>query len=232
MSTKISILMSVYNGAKTLNDSIESILSQSFSNFEFLILDDASVDETYEIMNKYQKLDNRIKLFKHKENLGLTKSLNFLLSISKGKYIARQDADDVSDSERINIQYAFLEKTDYEICYTRALNTYSNFKIPGISFYLPHKAIIKFKNPFIHGTLMIDKKLLLNFGGYNEKFYYAQDYKLAYDLIQNNIKIKNINKVLYHLNTKNNISTKFIEKQKYFAECVKKNINPENNFMI
>ena len=77
---------------------------------------------------------------------------------------------------------------------------------------------------------MINKELLLKFGGYDERFIYAQDYKLAYDLIQNNVKIKNINKLLYQLNTKNNISTKFSEKQKYFAECVRRNINPENNF--
>ena len=84
MSKKVSVLMSVYNGGKVLSNSIESILNQSFLNYEFLILDDASTDETFEIMNYYKKLDNRIKLYKNNLNLGLTKSLNYLLANSKG----------------------------------------------------------------------------------------------------------------------------------------------------
>ena len=98
----ISVLMSVYNGEKLLPRSIESILSQTHSDFEFLILNDGSVDRTESILNKFRDLDDRIKIFKNEKNLGLTKSLNQLIKISSGQIIARQDHDDVSLKNRFN----------------------------------------------------------------------------------------------------------------------------------
>ena len=75
---------------------------------------------------------------------------------------------------------------------------------------------VKFKNPIIHGTLVIKKEVLNELGNYDELFYYAQDYKLVTDIIKSNYKFKNMNLILYHLNTENNISTTFPNKQKYF----------------
>ena len=88
---------------------------------------------------------------------------------------------------------------------------------------------MKIKNPFIHGSLMIKKSVLYDLGKYNEKFYYAQDYKLMSDLVKKNYKTKIIKEPLYVLNQKNNISTNFKNSQEYFANCVKKNIDPEIN---
>ena len=99
-------------------------------------------------------------------------------------------------------------------------------KIPGITFFLPSNLIIKYKNPFIHGTLMIKKNTLLEIGKYNEKFYYAQDYKLFDDLTKNKITIGKINSLLYELNMEDNISTNLLKEQNYYASCVKNNIEP------
>ena len=92
-----------------------------------------------------------------------------------------------------------------------------------MSFYLPKKVVIKFKNPFIHGTLFIKSQVIQNIGMYDEKYYYAQDYKLMQDLIRNNYKFKIINKSLYFLNMENNISSINKKEQQYFANQVRKN---------
>lgn len=223
----ISVIMSVHNGYHCVDAAIESILNQSHDNFEFLIMDDCSEDNTNKILYKYQKRDNRIKVFQNNKKLGLTKSLNILATKSNGKFIARQDADDISFKNRLEIQYNLLKNSENDACSTRAITIQKPKKIPGISYYLPFKLHIKIKNPVIHGSLMIKRQVFKDLGFYDEDFYYSQDYKLVKDLIINNYKIKTINKVLYKLNTTNNISTNNAKEQKYFSDCVKKNKKPE-----
>ena len=103
----VSVIMSAYNAESTLETSIESILSQSLSNFEFLIMNDGSNDMTSEIIENYSQNDKRIRVFQNEKNKGLTKSLNILINLSKGKYIARQDADDFSVYSRLSSQITF-----------------------------------------------------------------------------------------------------------------------------
>ena len=100
MPPKVSVVMSVHNGSHYLHEAVESILNQTFTDFEFITIDDFSTDSSWEILTKYADQDQRIKLFKNEENLGLTKSLNKGLKLAQGDYIARQDADDVSLPER------------------------------------------------------------------------------------------------------------------------------------
>ena len=97
---------------------------------------------------------------------------------------------------------------------------------PFISQFLPARLIINYKNPFIHGTLLIKKETISNLGNYDERFIYAQDYKLFTDLIKNKYKIKILNKALYTLNIENNISSNKPSEQSYYANCVKKGITP------
>ena len=97
-------------------------------------------------------------------------------------------------------------------------------KIPMVALFPQTK--IKLKNPFVHGTLLIRKKVLLDLGGYDERFYFAQDYKLMKDLLKNNYKIGFIKEPLYLLNQENNISQIHRDEQHYYAECVKKNKVP------
>ncbi len=210
--------MSTRNSEKTLSESIESILSQTYKDFEFLIVDDASNDNSSKIIKKYVDLDQRIKHFTNLHNIGLTKSLNSLIDKSRYKYIARQDSDDLSENTRFEKQIALLENSNYKICTTRAKIIDKNILIPNLSYYLPHKYSIKFKNPFIHGTLMIQKKLLIEIGKYDESFYYAQDYKLFIDLIKNGEKVKMIKEPLYQLNMSNNISSTNKYQQKKYAK--------------
>ena len=109
-SQKVSILLSVCNAERSIELSIKSILSQTYKNFELLIMDDHSTDKTFTICEEMRSIDSRITLFKNSKNLGLTKSLNILARNSNGAYIARQDADDISLDERIEKQLSFLKK--------------------------------------------------------------------------------------------------------------------------
>lgn len=106
---KVSVLMSVYNCEQYLRESIDSILNQTFSDFEFIIVNDGSKDGTADILKEYARKDRRIRLICNSTNLGLSFSLNKALKIAKGAYIARQDADDVSLPQRLGRQVDFLD---------------------------------------------------------------------------------------------------------------------------
>ena len=117
----ISVLMPVYNGSKHIREAIDSILSQTHANFELIIIDDCSRDNTIEIVKSYK--DKRIVLLQNEVNLRTASSLNKAIEIAKGKYLARMDQDDISYPKRFEKQIAFLEDNpDYGICGTQLRN--------------------------------------------------------------------------------------------------------------
>ena len=229
---KISVVMSVKDAQRTISDSINSILVQSYGNFELLIMNDASIDNTTEILSRFEVKDPRVKIFTNKINLGLTASLNILIKNSSGEFIARQDSDDVSLPERLQNQMDYVYLKNLAGCTTKAVSIQDGKIIHGKSRLVPNKLLLKFKNPFIHGSLLIRKEVMNEINNYNEDFYYAQDYKLFTDLINTGYKIKILNKILYSLNTVNNISTLSRDQQDYFANCVRKNIKPNQVHQI
>lgn len=224
----ISVIMSVYNDEKNIDKSIKSIMSQTYKNLELHILDDGSDDKTWKIINKYKTEYQNIFIYKNKNNLGLTKSLNYLVNQANGEIIARHDSDDLSHPERIEKQLNIMTKYNLDFCTTRAQIIQNNKITPKFSYYIPKKIVVKYKNPFIHGTLMIKKRVIINVGMYDENFYYSQDYKLMTDLLKINSKYKILRTPYYKLNFENNISTKFKEEQKYYALCVKKKLIPRS----
>jgi glycosyltransferase involved in cell wall biosynthesis len=217
----VSVLLSTYNSEATIEKSLISLLNQTYKNLEILIADDGSTDNTKEICKKFQLNDERILLFSNKKNIGLTKSLNSLAQKASGSLIARQDADDVSLPERIEKQIQFMNKKKLDAVTTRSIVKQNNKKRPGISFYIPNKLLINRKNPFIHGTLIIKENIFKDIGYYDERFYFAQDYKLFYDLLSKGYKVKTLNEALYILNTENNISSENLDRQNYYADCVR-----------
>ena len=221
-SPKISVIMSVFNDQKNIESSVNSILDQTYKNFELLVRDDGSSDQTRKILESIK--DKRIKLFTSSKNIGLTKSLNLLIKKSSGTLIARQDSDDISLKDRFEIQVNRLISGSYDAVLSRAILKDSSSLRPNFSFYLPKKFVIKYKNPFIHGTLLIRKKVLIELGMYDENFIYAQDYKLMKSMIDNGIRFKILKKPLYVLNTEDNISSNMSEQQEYYANLVRKNI--------
>lgn len=114
----VSVILSVFNDDERIKEAVESILNQTYKNFELLIMDDGSTDRTFEIINSFK--NNKIKIFQNQKNIGLTKSLNILIKNSNGDYIARQDSDDISLHNRLDKQYNFMHNKNLDACTTRA----------------------------------------------------------------------------------------------------------------
>jgi glycosyltransferase involved in cell wall biosynthesis len=177
---KVSVVMSVYNSEKYLRESVNSVLNQSFTDFEFVIINDGSTDGTREILESYN--DPRIILI-HQENMGLTKSLNKGITLARGEYIARQDADDISMLERLEKQLEFLEKnknvallgTAAQIIYNRGILLKTTINPCD---YASIKNLLKNTNCFIHGSVMFKREVFFELGGYREFFLTSQDYDL------------------------------------------------------
>jgi len=180
----LTVLMSVYNGERTLHKAIDSILSQTYNDFEFLIINDGSTDSSKEIILSYS--DPRIRFVDNRENLGLPRSLNKALELAQGEYIARMDADDVSSPQRLEKQVKFLKNNqDIDIVagwIERVDEGGKHFgfwradrknNTPEEIYYTLH-----FKNCIAHSSVLFKKKLILKAGGYNENFTKSQDYEL------------------------------------------------------
>ncbi len=211
----VSVIMAVYNAEEYLKRSIDSILNQTYQNLEFIIINDGSTDNSLEIIKRYVSRDKRIVLI-NQDNIGLTKSLNKAINLAKGKFIARQDADDESISHRIEKQYNILIKNNLELVTARA---FKNNKI------IPNKIILKFNrvevfktgNIFIHGTFFANARIFKQIM-YDENYKYAQDFKFILDCFKRDIRIGYIEKPLYLLNdNKKSISNMKKDKQNCFT---------------
>lgn len=199
----ISIIMSTYNDENYLSESIDSILSQSFEDFEFIIINDGSTDGTQMIIDEYAEKDCRIVSIYH-ENLGLTKSLNKGLKIASGEFIARQDSDDISHPDRIKRQYEFMEantQTFVCFCWTKVIDELGD-EIGEIRFSTKperiKKTLKKGKNIYTHGSAMFRKKQILDLGGYSSEFKISQDFDLWLRLLNNNVQLGAVDSVLYN----------------------------------
>lgn len=195
---KITVLLPVYNAEKFVGEAIDSVLNQTFSDFELLIINDASTDGSEKIILSYK--DARIRYYKNKKNLGVAKTLNRGLKLARGEYIARQDADDIFLPNKLERQYEILKKDknlvmvcshfDYVDEKGRFL---SSFKLAPSSEEIYYE--LQFRNCLGHPTVIFNKKIILNeFKGYNEKCE-AEDYDL-WSRISKKYKILKLNEML------------------------------------
>ncbi len=184
LSIPISVVMATYNTEiKMLQEAVDSILSQTFRDFEFIIIDDGSTDESVSYLNSLQ--DERIRLIRNPENMGVTKSLNIGLKAARGKYIARMDADDIALPQRFEKQYAYMEAhPDVILCGTR-VSYFSDdpshptgTSLPITSDMEAYRIILLFRNPGpYHPTVFFRHQTLLEHHVlYDESMRYAQDY--------------------------------------------------------
>lgn len=168
---QISVLMSVYNGERTLADSVDSILNQSLSDFELIICDDGSHDKTWEILCEYAEKDSRVKILRNKRNLGLAASLNRCITISAGEYIARQDDDDRAHPERLEREIAFLEQHEeltFVGCWVNEMQHGVHLTVRCLPEF-PKLEDFLFTMPFVHPTLVFRRSALLLAKGYCEE---------------------------------------------------------------
>ncbi len=177
----ISVLMSVYNGARWIRNSINSVLSQSEGDFEFIIINDGSIDNTPLILDSYK--DKRL-VVKNQKNIGLTKSLNIGLSIARGKFIARIDADDICIPNRFYEQKKILLKNpEVVLVGSNAILIDENNNEIGYTVYpTSHDSLLqrlkKFQPVFPHSSIFFRRDTILSEGGYNPYFPRSQDNEL------------------------------------------------------
>lgn len=185
----VSVIMPAFNCELYIGEAIKSILSQTFTDYEFIIIDDGSDDLTLTIIEEFKKKDDRIKIILNKENIGLIKSLNIGLSIAKGKYIARMDGDDISHPTRFAKQVDFMEKhaetgilgTAYEVIdeggkFIRSLSQPTEDE--GIGWQT------LFHNSFCHPSIIVRKSVLDQNNIQYEDWLYAEDYKFTSQILK------------------------------------------------
>lgn len=222
VTPKISVIMPVYNAEKYLKQSIESILNQTYKDFEFIIINDGSTDDSLNIIYEYAKKDNKIKVIT-RENKGLVYSLNEGISYSKGEYIARMDADDISLNERLEKQINFFEKNQQidilgsmaELIGDNELLEKESINYKWINVELDAKDDLE--KVFLeccaipHPSVMMKKKFLIKIGGYLEQD--TEDYNLWLRAIKSGYKIAKINEKLiqYRLHDNSKMRSDFLK---------------------
>lgn len=205
---RISVIMSVYNDERNLSAAVESVLGQTFSDFEFIITEDCSKDGSLHILREYAEKDSRIVLIENKENLKLTKNLNSMLQIAKGELIARMDSDDISLPERFEKQIKVFENhpgIDFVFTSTMLMDKDGNdlcesWRPDNVRNILDH---MKYDSYIPHPTIMAKKEIFAQAGNYTEvKGYGQEDKELWEKFISNGVKFYYLNEVLlrYRLN--------------------------------
>jgi len=195
----VSVLMSVYNGERYLQEAVESVLQQTYTDYEFIIIDDGSKDRTWELLNAFSDL--RIRLISNEENIGLPQSLNRGIQLSRGDYLARQDADDISTSERLAMQMRFLEEhpevgvlgtwVAYIDKQGQRIGTWATPGSPPLVSWS-----LLFGNCIAHPSVIVRRSLLRQGLTYRPNFLYAQDYDL-WARLDTKTQLANLAEVLY-----------------------------------
>ena len=197
----ISVIMSVKNGEKCIDKSVQSILNQSFGDFEFIICDDGSTDDTYKILQRYAKQDSRVIVLRNESNGGLAYSLNRCIDVARSNILARQDADDWSDTNRFEVQYPFvMNHPEYAIVGT----SWNNVNNAGDEWpYFPQKEPcakdLIWDGGFMHPSWMMRKDMLKKVDYYTEGPFTMrdQDYHMVLKLYGAGMKIYNMDELLY-----------------------------------
>ncbi|MSR77603.1 MAG: glycosyltransferase [Candidatus Omnitrophica bacterium] len=185
---KISVVMSVYNGADTLKRSVESILQQTYADFELIIVNDGSTDETSAQLNIFADHDSRIRLLSSPSRQGLTRSLMRAIHEACGTYIARQDADDWSDPRRLRTQLSFMEQSSKSALIGSWFRISDEKGAHHLKTYPDEdqtlRRLLLTQNPFCHASVMFPKHFYEKAGGYNPDFETGQDLDLWLRLAQ------------------------------------------------
>lgn len=178
---RVSVILAAYNGQKYLREAIDSILSQTFSDFEFILIDDGSTDQTLEIIQSYARKDGRIKVIVNAVNLGLMRSLNQGLALARGDYIARMDSDDISLPERFTEQLAYMDAHPEIGVSGTWVELFGDIAGEIWKYPTGHDAIcasMLFSNTLVHPSVMMRSETLQRHHlQYDPNMLYAEDYE-------------------------------------------------------
>lgn len=185
---KVTVLMAVYNGERYLREAMDSILGQTFRDFEFLIVDDGSDDSTTAIIGSFN--DSRIRVIRNENNLGLTKSLNIGLRAAKGEYVARMDADDISLPERLERQVGYLDEHPDDAlvgCPADVIGKDGQIIRRSLTPAPSRRMLylkLAFGNVMAHSSAMFRRSVVEQLGGYDESYTQTQDYDLWFRIFR------------------------------------------------
>ncbi len=203
-SPLVSIIMTVYNGLPYLKNSIDSVLNQSYDNFEFIVVDDGSTDKSCSFIEKNYDT-NKIKLIRN-EKVGRAKALNLGINISRGEFISIIDSDDIFLEDKIRLQVEFFKKNpEYSLVGSMSnLYNYDTKSLVDNSINRPieHDDIVKYfliGQPIQHPTVLIRKEVVKNIGGYNENIKFLLDRDIFLRILKKGGRLYNINKCLVHV---------------------------------
>ena len=220
--------MSVYNGEDYLSEAIESVLNQTFRDFELIVINDCSTDATSEILEKFAKADERVKVHTNEVNLRLPSSLNKAISLAQGKYIARMDADDICLSERLEKQYRFMEENPHIALSSCRFMTLKNGVISsggcgGKSDSESIKALLLVTNPILHPGIIAKADAIRSLG-YDKNFTCTEDMELwtRFIMAGYNVEIMPEYLMIYRLHDKQ-ITETTLEKQHKEVVAIQKN---------
>lgn len=166
---RVSVIMGIYNGEKTMRRAIDSIVSQTYTDWELIICDDCSNDNTYKIASEYAENDKRIKVIRNETNMRLAYSLNHCLSVAQGEYIARMDDDDVCMPERFEKQVEYLDAHPEMAVVGSTVIVFDengDLGVRGLGTEYPIRTLNKLTIPFAHPTIMMRKTVYDLLGGY------------------------------------------------------------------
>ena len=191
---KISVIMSVYNGEEYLREAIDSVLAQSFKDFELIVINDCSTDKTGDILEKYASLDARVRVYTNETNLRLPSSLNKAISFANGKYIARMDADDICLPDRLEKQYDFMESHPDVALSSCRFMTLKNGVISsggcgGKTDHESIKSLLLVTNPILHPGIIAKSEVIRELG-YDKSFTCTEDMELWSRFVMSNHKIE------------------------------------------
>ncbi len=227
----VSVLIPVYNTEKYIKDSVDSIISQTYSNLEIIVVDDASTDSTYSILSSYN--DPRLRLYRNETNLYIAENRNKAISYATGKYIVWQDADDISLPTRVEILVSFMEShSDVGICGSY-LQSFDETGDKDIREYATNDSMLRkniFKySPVAQPTAIIRRDILDLVGKYNPKFPPAEDLDMSFR-IGSVSKFANVPQVLlkYREHSASNTSTRMLRQIDSTLDIRKSNMNNSN----
>jgi glycosyltransferase involved in cell wall biosynthesis len=223
---EVTVFMPVYNGSEYLKESISSVLSQTYSQFELLIINDASTDSSVQIIESFN--DSRIKLLHNETNLGINKTRNRGLHEAKTKFLAVLDCDDIADSRRLEYQVKFLkENLSYAACGSDAniINEKSEI-IGAITHAKEHDDIVAnllFANQFVHSSVLFDLEKIKAIGEYRTDIL-SEDYEFLFRISQQ-FKVANLPyKLVDYRNHSASVSKTKLEKMNYSEMAILKDI--------
>lgn len=201
---KITVIMGIYNCAATLPDAIDCILAQTLSDWELILCDDGSGDNTFTVAERYQKdYPDQIILLRNEKNLGLNATLNQCLQYAQGSYIARMDGDDLCEPDRFEKEAAVLDAepdiaiVSSDMSFFDEEGTWGQIAHPDY----PEKKDFVHGSPFCHAACMVRREAYEAVGGYSEdaRFLRVEDYHLWYKMYMAGFQGKNIHETLYHM---------------------------------